>query len=157
MELKYQSTQKRGDIHLSPCAHNECWPLQAFNSSSFWGIPQVLGQHTRQKRFQQAGLGQHTKKVCTLPFAASTVCHTFLFGSTEHSAQGSEEATSMILKQMSCQTVLLESPQNPRIAGSADPLDRIILGTYPTEPTPYFGLLESEKMALKYAGCSSST
>jgi len=49
----------------------------------------------------------------------------------------------MILKQMSCQTVLLESPQNPRIAGSADPMDRVILGTYPFEPRDNSALLVS--------------
>lgn len=119
---------------MSFSAHRVEFPSQAFNSLSFWGVPQNLGQHIRQKRFQQAGLGQHTQKVCTLPFAASPVFHTFTSGSTEHSAQGSEEISSIVLKQLSAKSPLLESPQNPQIAGSADPRGICVIPTPGFEP-----------------------
>lgn len=129
---------------MSSSPHRVEFPSQAFNSLSFWGIPQNLGQHIRQKRFQQAGLGQHTQKVCTLPFAASPVCHTFTFGSTEHSAQGSEEVTSIDIHS---QTLLADwltvSPQNPRIAGSADPRGICMIPTPGFEPVSGSALLVS--------------
>lgn len=121
---------------MSSSPHRVEFPSQAFNSSSFWGIPQVLGQHVQQKRFQQAGLGQHTQKVCTLPFAASPVFYTD-FRSTKLSVRRSEDVTITILNLSQSWQTQVESPQNPLITGSAD----LTIG-YQCIPTPGFEPIE---------------
>lgn len=127
MEPKIQSP--KGDIHLSSCAHREEFPSQAFN---LW--------YFSLKGLQGTRLGQHTKKACTWSYPAPSDT----FRSTKLSVRRSEDVTSMILKLPVLADSQLESPQNPPITGLADPLDRIILGTYPFEPRDRSALSVSE-------------